>query len=199
MNLAEATVVAHLDRAKQLEFAELARAILASTGLLTPVSGRREMSVRITNAGALGWVADDLGYRYTSTNPSTGAPWPEIPAPWIELADELAGEPQPWDCAHLVWYGPEARLGWHCDINERDRTRPIVTICLGDDGIWAIREYDGGPVHRTRVISGDCTMLAGPTRGCPHTIERIEPALSLLAPSPLLRPGRLAISVRCAG
>jgi alkylated DNA repair protein (DNA oxidative demethylase) len=156
------------------------------------------MSVRIANAGALGWVADANGYRYAPTSPKTGKPWPPIPDEWRDLADRFAGA-HPWDCAHLVYYGPSATLGWHRDKTEKSKRWPIVTFSLGDEASWAVREDDGEPIHRTRLPSGAVTLLAGEARNYLHTIERIEPAMALLSPSPLKGPGRLAISLRVAG
>jgi hypothetical protein len=62
-----------------------------------------------------------------------------------------------------------------------------------------VRLDDGEPIHRTTLMSGDVTMLADELRSALHKIERIVCADALLAPSPLRGPGRLAISIRCAG
>ena len=37
------------------------------------------MSVALTNCGALGWTTDRRGYRYSTVDPDTGAPWPHMP------------------------------------------------------------------------------------------------------------------------
>jgi alkylated DNA repair protein (DNA oxidative demethylase) len=42
--------------------------------MVTP--GGFRMSVAMTNCGALGWVTDRNGYRYDSTDPDSGMPWP---------------------------------------------------------------------------------------------------------------------------
>ncbi|MCA9681984.1 MAG: alpha-ketoglutarate-dependent dioxygenase AlkB [Myxococcales bacterium] len=197
MNLAEATIVRRLERDLQLRFIAEARSIAEQSRLFRPQAGGRPMSVKITNAGALGWVADELGYRYTSAHPRTGRPWPPIPQWWLDFADDVAGR-EPWDCAHLIWYEPGASLGWHRDKTERTR-RPIVTLSLGDDATWAVRLDEREPIHRARLYSGYTTLLSGETRDALHSIEAIEPAPALLAPSPLPTPGRLAISIRVAG
>jgi alkylated DNA repair protein (DNA oxidative demethylase) len=197
VNLAETTIVRQLDREEQLRFVAEAKIVMDQTRLLRPSAGGREMSVRITNAGELGWVADRQGYRYTPTHPLTGQPWPPIPERWVEFANDVAG-PEPWDCAHLIWYAPGASLGWHRDKTER-RRRPIVTVSLGDDALWAVRLDEHEPIHRARLPSGATTLLAGATRDCLHTIMGLEPAPTLIAPSPLPVPGRLAISLRVAG
>ncbi len=198
MNIAAQTVVAHLEFDEQRACVRLAREILRLAPLHSQVSGGKAMSVMTSNAGALGWVADDQGYRYAPDHPKTGDAWPPIPTAWTAIADRVAGS-HPWDCAHLVWYAPGARLGWHRDKTEAERHHPIVTICLGDEAAWAVRVDELEPIHRTRLQSGDVTLLSGSNRHLLHTVEGIIAAPSLLAPSPLDRPGRLAISVRVAG
>jgi alkylated DNA repair protein (DNA oxidative demethylase) len=39
----------------------------------------KPLSVRMSNCGPLGWVADTSGYRYQAEHPVTGKPWPPIP------------------------------------------------------------------------------------------------------------------------
>lgn len=126
MNLAESTIVHRLDAATQHEFAALAREVARSSAFVDATAGGRNMSVKIANAGALGWLADSEGYRYAPTHPRTGEPWPPIPQPWLELATEIAGS-HPWDCAHLVWYARGAKLGWHRD----KRGRPVAADLHG--------------------------------------------------------------------
>ena len=56
--------------------------------LVTP--GGYTMSVAMTNCGRLGWVSDRTGYRYDPTDPDTGAPWPSMPAMFLDLAVRAA-------------------------------------------------------------------------------------------------------------
>jgi len=150
------------------------------------------MRVRVSAAGTLGWVGDGV-YRYDKVQKSGGA-WPPIPDEWLAIADDVAGA-QPWDSAIINWYDPDASLGWHEDKNERDRSRPIVTISLGDACSWAVKD-DAGKAHRTRLESGDITLLADSNRSRMHTVERIIEAPLL---SPLQRRGRISITMRVAG
>jgi len=197
VNLAEKTVVERLDMATQLEIVRLAGEVRRSAPMLSVVAGGRAMSVRVTNAGELGWYADERGYRYTSEHPHTGKPWPPIPDLWLEIANRIAGE-HPWDCAHLVWYSTTAKLGWHRDKTERTLGHPVVTFSLGDGAPWSVREDTETPIHTTKISSGDVVVLAGESRSYFHRIDRIEPALGLISPSPLSGPGRLAVSLRVA-
>jgi alkylated DNA repair protein (DNA oxidative demethylase) len=118
-----------------------------------------------------------------------------MPQAWLELANEIGGD-LPWDSAIINWYDENASLGWHQDLNEADLSQPIVTISLGDACSWAIREDKGAPISRIRLESGAVTLLAGPTRGYFHTVERIIPAPLF---SPLQEPGRISVTIRVAG
>src|SRR5690349_8847065 len=56
--------------------------------LVTP--GGYTMSVAMTNCGRVGWVSDRSGYRYDPADPDTGAPWPAMPALFLDLAVRAA-------------------------------------------------------------------------------------------------------------
>ena len=56
--------------------------------MVTP--GGQRMSVALTNCGALGWVSDRRGYRYTPLDPDNGAPWPALPVEFWSLAHDAA-------------------------------------------------------------------------------------------------------------
>jgi len=210
MITAASTVVGRLSFDEQLELVEELRAVVGRGPWITPVAGSLEMSVRIFNAGPVGWVATDArhrharrhGYHYADRHPMTGEPWPKIPPRWIDLADRFRGPDDlgpllPWDCAHIVRYLPGAVLGWHRDKTEANLRGRVVTFCLGDDAEWWI-EDDNGQKTSTILSTGDVVLLAGPTRNLQHRISRvITPAeRSLFNPSPLASPGRIVISMR---
>ena len=72
----------YLDRSAQEALLGEIRAVVREAPLFVPAMPRtgKEMSVRMTNCGALGWVTDkERGYRYQETHPVTGKPWPAIP------------------------------------------------------------------------------------------------------------------------
>src|SRR5471032_882768 len=52
--------------------------------------GGLEMSVALTNCGALGWTSDSRGYRYTAHDPDSGKPWPPLPEVLLQLANKAA-------------------------------------------------------------------------------------------------------------
>src|SRR5687768_18603244 len=70
--------------------------------LITP--GGYTMSVAMTNCGRVGWVSDRTGYRYDSADPETGAPWPPMPAAFLDLASRAAAK------AGFNGYDPDACL-----------------------------------------------------------------------------------------
>lgn len=70
-----------------------------------------------------------------------------------------------------------------------------MTVSLGNTARWRVRDEDGN-LHSTVLVSGDVTLLEGPTRHLLHQVDHIDPEPDLLNPSPLDRPGRLAISLR---
>ncbi len=98
--------------------------------LVTP--GGYAMSVAMTNCGRLGWVSDRSGYRYDPMDPETGAPWPAMPAAFLDLAVRAAAEGgfpnyDP-DACLINRYIAGAKLGLHQDRDEKDRWSPIVSI-----------------------------------------------------------------------
>src|SRR5271166_8736 len=82
----------YLDRAAQEALSEAIRAVIREAPLYRPRMPRtgKPLSVRMTNCGSLGWVSDEMGYRYQPRHPETGRTWPPIPKPlfaaWAELA-----------------------------------------------------------------------------------------------------------------
>lgn len=194
INDARATVASSLPIYAQEELVEDVRTVCAAAPLVRPVArGGAPMRVKVTAAGRWGWVGDGE-YRYDALQ-KNGQPWPAIPPRWIEIANRVGGV-RPWDSAIVNWYEPDAALGWHRDLAERDRTQPIVTISLGDAASWAVRREEDAPVSRTRLESGDVTLLADALRLALHSIERIIPAPLF---SPLRVRGRLSITLRVAG
>src|SRR5690606_7750548 len=161
------------------------RALVRAAPLFQPVMPRsgRPLSVRMTNAGPLGWVADRSGYRYQPAHPATGRPWPEIPrrlrAAWAARA---AGHGPP-ECRLVNYYhGAGARMGLHRDEDEDEMTAPVVSLSLGDTAVFRI----GGPTRRgptcsVRLASGDAVVLGGAARAAYHGIDRV-----LAGTSPLL-------------
>ena len=65
-----------LDEAARMRLAGEVASVLAASPPFTPRMPRtgKPFSVRMGNAGRLGWVSDEGGYRYQPTHPETGEP-----------------------------------------------------------------------------------------------------------------------------
>ena len=157
-----------------------------------PRSGR-PFSVRMTNAGLLGWVSDRDGYRYQTLHPDTGRPWPAIPAAALEVWQEAARSDVLPECCLVNLYRDGARMGLHQDRDEQDFAAPVVSVSLGDRALFRI----GGTSRRdpTRSLwleSGDVVVLGGASRLAFHGIERVEAGTSGLVPG----GGRINLTLR---
>lgn len=155
----------------------------------------RPFSVRMSNLGPLGWVSDRAGYRYQATHPVTGAPWPPTPDRLLVLWRDLTGWPEPPDACLVNLYREGARMGLHQDLDEDDRTAPVLSVSLGDTAVFRIGAAGGGPTRSVRLASGDVCALTGPARLARHGVDRILAGSSGLIPG----GGRLNLTLRKAG
>lgn len=157
--------------------------------------GGRPFSVEMSNLGPTGWVSDRGGYRYQPTHPVTGAPWPPMPERLLRLWTELTGWPAPPDACLVNLYREGARMGLHQDLDEADRSAPVLSVSLGDTAVFRIGAAAGGPTRSLRLASGDVCALTGPARLARHGIDRILAGSSGLIPG----GGRLNLTLRRAG
>ncbi len=187
---------AYFERAKQIELLGAVRAIIAVAPLYTPTMPRsgKPMSVRMTNAGALGWVTDkDHGYRYQATHPETGKPWPESPKMLLDLWDEVTAYRSPPEACLVNYYAGDAKMGQHQDKDEDDFAAPVLSVSLGDTATFRV----GGisrkdPARKFELKSGDVSVLGGEDRLAFHGIDRILPGTSDL----LAEGGRFNLTLR---
>ena len=141
--------------------------------------GGRRMSVAMLNAGALGWVSDASGYRYTTTDPQTGRTWPTIPSIFMELASRAAqalgfGRFVP-DACLINRYAPGTRLSLHQDRDEQDHQAPIVSVSLGLPAtfLWGGLQRQNRTT-RYRLAHGDVAVWGGPSRLMFHGISELK-------------------------
>ena len=141
--------------------------------------GGYRMSVAMTNCGALGWVSDTAGYRYTPADPVSGSCWPPLPSVFSRLAHTAAAQAgfadfRP-DACLVNWYSPGARLTLHQDKNERDFSAPIVSVSLGLPATFLF----GGAKRsaksiRIPLVHGDVVVWGGPARLRYHGVLAIK-------------------------
>lgn len=186
----------YFDRAAQAALLGVIRDVLAQAPLFVPRMPRsgKPMSVRMCNCGPLGWVTDQGGgYRYQSTHPETGQPWPPMPALLLQLwRDVASGFPPPQACL-INYYAGAARMGSHVDADEADTTSPVVSVSLGDDAVFHVGGLKrGDPKARLTLRSGDVAVLGGASRRAYHGIDRVVPGTSDL----LAEGGRINLTLR---
>ena len=157
------------------------------------------MSVALTNCGALGWVSDRRGYRYSASDPASGRPWPPMPEVFRQLAQDaaeaagfLAFAP---DACLVNRYRPGARLALHQDQDERHYDAPIVSISLG----MAATFLFGGHARADKplkvpLLHGDVVVWGGVDRLRFHGVMPLKDN-----PHPLLGRQRINLTLRRAG
>jgi alkylated DNA repair protein (DNA oxidative demethylase) len=164
--------------------------------MVTP--GGWQMSAAMTNCGEAGWVADRSGYRYQPADPETGRSWPAMPAEFRLLATTAAAQAGfpgfvP-DACLINRYVPGARLSLHRDEDERDFTKPIVSVSLG---LPAIFLFGGGRrgdrPRRIALAGGDVVVWGGPARLAFHGVAPLAGG-----DDPLTGPCRLNLTFRKA-
>ncbi|MDN3921265.1 DNA oxidative demethylase AlkB [Roseateles violae] len=146
--------------------------------MVTP--GGLTMQVAMSNCGALGWVSDRRGYRYQTSDPDSGRPWPAMPPAFAALAQEAAAAAgfagfMP-DACLINRYEPGTRLSLHQDRDEREHGHPIVSVSLGLPAVFLF----GGLTRTERpqrlpLVHGDVVVWGGPARLRFHGIAPLAP------------------------
>ena len=154
----------------------------------------KQMSVRMTNCGALGWVTDkERGYRYQDVHPQTGRPWPAIPSELMDLWENLAGYDKPPEACLVNFYSDDAKMGLHQDKDESDLKAPVLSISLGNTCLFRVGGIDRkDPTGSFKLSSGDIVVLGGEGRLAFHGVDRIYPGTSTL----LKNGGRINLTLR---
>jgi alkylated DNA repair protein (DNA oxidative demethylase) len=185
----------YLSETQQRALVEELRVLIAEAPFFTPIMPRtgRPFSVRMTNLGSLGWVSDRGGYRYQSTHPETGRPWPAIPGLAIGIWRDVSNYPALPEACLVNYYREGAKMGLHRDEDEADLFAPVVSISLGDTAIFRIGGPErGGKTSTVKLASGDVLVLGGASRLYYHGIDRILTGTSAL----LKDHGRVNLTLR---
>jgi DNA oxidative demethylase len=184
-----------LDRAAQEALRDEVLKILEAAPPFRPRMPRtgKPFSVMMSNCGSLGWVSDERGYRYQTTHPETGRPWPEMPPRLLAAFAELAPDAPPPEACLINLYDPAARMGLHQDRDEEELAAPVVSISLGDTALFRVGGLQrNAPTHSFRLASGDAMSLAGEGRLAFHGVDRIIAGSSTLLPE----GGRINLTLR---
>jgi len=181
-----------LDRASQEAAVEALRGVAAAAPFVRPMTRRGPMSVRMTSAGAFGWVSGKTGYSYAPRH-AQGMTWPPIPPILLDLWARVAPGARPPECCLVNFYGEGARMGLHQDRDEADFTQPVVSLSLGDEALFRIGNLErGGATESLWLRSGDVAVLEGDARLRFHGIDRIRFGSSDLLPG----GGRINVTLR---
>ena len=186
----------HLDGTAQADLVADIRAVVAAAPLFSPDTPYgKPMSVRMTSAGSVGWYADRSGYRYAPQHPN-GGDWPAIPDRVLKLWADLTGLARAPDCCLINFYGEGARMGMHQDKDEADFSWPVLSVSLGDAGLFRIGNTTrGGKTESVWLESGDVVVMGGAARLTYHGVDRIRFGSSSLLP----KGGRINLTCRVVG
>lgn len=169
------------------------RQVIRAAPLFSPLTPYgKPMTVRMTSAGKYGWYADRRGYRYETHHPAGGA-WPPIPSTVLSLWRQLVSQERDPDCCLINFYGEGARMGMHQDRDEADFRWPVLSVSLGDDGLFRMGNATrGGTTESIWLQSGDVVVMGGAARLRYHGVDRIRFGSSSLLP----KGGRINLTCR---
>lgn len=163
-------------RASESELIEDLLAVTAQAPfrhMVTP--GGHTMSVSMTSCGAVGWVTDLDGYRYSPVDPKTNQPWPAMPPTFRQLAERAAATAGfasfvP-DACLINRYTSGAKMSLHQDKDETDFGAPIVSVSLGLPATFLFGGLKRSDTpRRFRLSHGDVVVWGGPSRLAYHGI-----------------------------
>ncbi|SEQ88229.1 alpha-ketoglutarate-dependent dioxygenase AlkB family protein [Thalassovita taeanensis] len=182
-----------LDGAAQADLVGALREVIAQAPLFSPDTPYgKPMTVRMSAAGKYGWFSDRRGYRYEDRHP-TGALWPAIPEAVLAIWRDLVSAARLPDCCLINFYGEGARMGMHQDKDEANFDWPVLSVSLGDDGLFRVGNTTrGGQSESVWLSSGDVVVMGGAARLSYHGVDRIRFGSSSLLP----RGGRINLTCR---
>ncbi|MDO6734984.1 alpha-ketoglutarate-dependent dioxygenase AlkB [Octadecabacter sp. 1_MG-2023] len=182
-----------LDRAAQDAIVNDIRGVVAQAPLFSPMTPYgKPMTVKMTSAGRFGWVSDRSGYRYSEAHPK-GTPWPVIPDSILNVWDDVSESDRAPECCLVNLYREAAKMGLHQDRDETNFSYPVVSISLGDEGLFRIGNLSrGGKTESIWLKSGDVVVMGGDARLVYHGIDKTRAGSSTL----LDGGGRLSLTMR---
>ncbi|OJI94943.1 alkylated DNA repair protein (DNA oxidative demethylase) [Planktotalea frisia] len=182
-----------LDLEAQQALVAAVREVAKAAPLFSPMTPYgKPMRVKMTSAGKYGWVSDRSGYRYSEKHPE-GMAWPDIPSEVLDIWQRVSGSDRAPECCLMNFYGETARMGLHQDRDESDFSEPVVSVSLGDDGLFRIGGLERvGSTESIWLSSGDVVVMGGEARLTYHGVDKIRFGSSRL----LSKGGRLNLTLR---
>jgi alkylated DNA repair protein (DNA oxidative demethylase) len=177
----------------QRDLLEDLRSVARAAPLFSPMTPYgKPMRVRMTSAGKYGWFSDRGGYRYAVRHPE-GMDWPPIPDAALGIWRDLVSAGREPDCCLVNFYGEGARMGLHQDRDEADFSWPVLSVSLGDEGLFRIgNQTRGGKTESVWLHSGDVVVMGDEARLLYHGVDRIKFGSSPLLPG----GGRINLTLR---
>ena len=182
-----------LDRPAQEAMVSDIRGIVAQTPLFSPMTPYgKPMSVQMTSAGRFGWFSDRSGYRYSEHHPN-GVKWSALPQSILDVWGLVSGSARAPECCLINLYREAAKMGMHQDRDEAEFGEPVVSVSLGDDGLFRIGNITrGGKTESIWLKSGDVVVMGGDARLIYHGIDKTRAGSSTL----LSGGGRINLTLR---
>lgn len=184
---------AYLDKSRQSDVVAAVRRVASAAPMFSPMTPYgKPMRVKMTSAGEYGWVSDAQGYRYATSHPN-GVVWPDIPNDILDIWNALSRHARKPQSCLINFYGEGARMGMHQDKDEADFSAPVVSLSLGDAGLFRIgNQTRGGKTESLWLESGDVVVMGGEARLSYHGVDRIRFGSSSLLP----KGGRINVTLR---
>jgi alkylated DNA repair protein (DNA oxidative demethylase) len=157
------------------------------------------MSVGTSSCGALGWITDRSGYRYSTVDPLSGRLWPEMPPVFSELARNAATQAGfadfNADSCLINRYVPGAKMSLHQDKDEKAYAAPIVSLSLGLPAMFLFGGFArSDKPRRIPLLHGDMVVWGGVDRLRYHGVLPIKQGRH-----PGLGEQRINLTFRIAG
>jgi len=165
--------------------------------MVTP--GGFSMSVGTSSCGALGWITDRHGYRYSSVDPLSDLPWPAMPQVFSTLAQSAAVRAGftdfNADSCLINRYLPGAKMSLHQDKDEKAYSAPIVSLSLGLPAMFLFGGFSrSDKSQRIALLHGDMVVWGGVDRLRYHGVLPIKQGRH-----PRLGEQRINLTFRVAG
>lgn len=173
----------YLSIERQLKILNACRKIIQHSKLIRPkLYGKNfvsEYALMTCNAGRYGWLADEKGFRYSETD-IQNKPFLPIPDEIMQIVKELAPSDFVAENCLINFYqdskGKKSHLGLHQDKTEKDLTKPIISISIGQACVFSIGGQNrDDPVQDITLYSGDVIVMSGFSRNCFHSVKHLIP------------------------